>query len=919
MGTTDTSTASPIPLEVFWGKSDAGGAPHSLIGHLLDTTAVAELVHDDFLAPSARQSLDAGVPGRGRDLLRVLAGWHDVGKACPKFQGMVPDLAKTVVTAGLPITPSSKRWHHTQAGAFALTRYLRAHGRDDLLWLVPIVEGHHGRFGPWVAKCEIGHGLDWRWDSARVGLFDRVLDELGVDRDALTGPPPSKGVQIALAGLVSMSDWIASSSECPGIGLRDLDLTEARQRAERAWRRLGLTGGWPPSVLRDDEQVFAARMGVEPRPLQALAVQMARTVTEPCLMIVEAPMGEGKTEAAFAATEVLARRLGADGYVFAMPTQGTTDAMYERVCRWARSVDPASVVSLRHGKAMANESFRTSIADEAVAEVDHDDVDEYGMQAESIPLQENAGPVQWLLGRHRALLSSGVVGTVDQVLYAGTRTKYVALRHAGLLGKVLIIDEVHSYDVYMEQFLTTVLRWCADAGVPVILMSATLAPALRSRLVGAYATAWDGAATIPPSIEPSGYPSVVIADRSGRLEERTAPTWRPDQQVSVSVLEADTRDDVEPLADAVAEEVRDGGCALVIVNVVARAQRLFSLLADCGIETVILHGRLTTSERARRTADLVDRLGAGRTRVTGRPEQLVVVATQIAEQSFDVDADVLFTDLAPMDLLLQRIGRLHRHDRAAADRPGALSVPRVIVSGMVVRADAPAEVARSFEYVYDRAALLRSAALLGKGASWAVPSQVPALVAAAYAPDFAAPTHWGDEVAAADVTAVQNKDARSERASTFVLKGDGRYDDLRSMHRVASVREGADEAVVVRDGEPSREVALVRRTTSGYATLSSGRSLGPNGEVDPDGLKAREVLGDTVRMREGEQLMGAVRLPAWRGEPLLSRLEALVLNEHGTCETDPRVRYDVTLGLLIDRTVATPGAAQHSSHGRRRQ
>jgi CRISPR-associated endonuclease/helicase Cas3 len=894
-----------VSLEAFWAKSDAAGAPHSLVGHLLDTAAVAEIVHDEFLSASARRRLDGGMPGRGRDLLRVLAGWHDVGKACPKFQGMMPDLAVRVVAEGLPVNPSSKRWHHTQAGAYALVRYLKERGRDDLRWLAPVIEGHHGRFGAWVARSELGHGLHPGWDAARDRLFDRILDELAIELDDLTGAVPPKGVQLALAGLVSMSDWIASSSECPGIGLRDLDIERARQRADRAWRRLGLTGGWVETTLRSDERLFVDRMGVPPRPLQALASDVAQSLAQPSLMIIEAPMGEGKTEAAFVATEITARRLGADGFVFAMPTQGTTDAMYERVIAWARGVDQAFVVSLRHGKAMANEAFRTSLADAAVNDVDCDE-DEYGLVAEREPLHEAGGPAQWLLGRHRALLSPGVVGTVDQVLYAGTRTKYVTLRHAGLLGKVLVIDEVHSYDVYMEQFLTTALRWCADAGVPVILMSATLAPALRSRLVAAYAGAWDDGKPSVPEVDPPGYPSVLVVDRTGRVETRAASAWRADLLVEVSVLEADTRDDVEPLAVMADSETGEGGCALVILNTVARAQQTFTHLCERGVAAVLIHGRLTTAERAARTADLVDRLGARHTRGHGRPDRLVVVATQIAEQSFDVDADVVFTDLAPMDLLLQRVGRLHRHDRTAGDRPGAMSEPRVIVSGMVTRDDGPAETARSFGYVYDYAALLRSAALIGRGVRWAVPSQVPALVAAAYAPQFVPPEGWGDVIDTADADAELGAASRAARAATFTLS-DTAYSDLRSMHGVASVREGSDEATVVRDGEPSREVALVVRSGSGYRTLGTGRPLGPNGEVDPHGSMAREVLGDTVRVRDRERLVGAAALPAWSGDPLLSRLEALVLDENGRCETDARVRYDPVLGLLIDRgTPASP-------------
>lgn len=569
----------------LWAKSDAGGSPHSLIGHLLDTAAVGELVHDEFLAPAAQRALDAGVPGRGRDLLRVLGGWHDVGKACPKFQymplrgapeGREAELRRSLAMVGLTDAPSPRGWHHTRAGAIALSEYLRAQEWDDLRWIVPIIEGHHGRFGDVVHSRGVppGHGFSPLWNEARKGLFGRVLGDLHLTLDALDGPVPSAAAQVALAGLVSLSDWVASSNEFPGVGLNEMTLDEARQRARSGWDRIGLTSGWQPHLLTDDAGLFQRRFHQPPRPLQELVVNTARSMGRPGLLVVEAPMGEGKTEAAFAAAEVLAHRFGFGGFVFAMPTQGTTDAMYDRCRGWVREVDRDLVVSLRHGKAMANDAFRATLQDEVVTGVDPDLLDAHGMPdpygagagsdgLPSLPRSDDAGPAQWLLGRHRALLSPGVVGTVDQVLYAGTRTKYVSLRHAGLIGKVVIIDEVHAYDVYTEVFLTTLLRWCSDGGVPVILMSATLPPALRGRLVSAYTGGWSSRDEPVEVGEVAGYPGIVTAlgmddEDEAAVSVSTSQPWRPDLNVALEVLGSEGRD-VAPIAERVIGEVSGGG------------------------------------------------------------------------------------------------------------------------------------------------------------------------------------------------------------------------------------------------------------------------------------------------------------------------------------------------------------------------
>lgn len=609
-------------------------------------------------------------------------------------------------------------------------------------------------------------------------------------------------------------------------------------------------------------------------------------------------MGEGKTEAGLAMAEVLAARFGCHGVLFAMPTQGTTDAMYARVVRWASSIDRDVPVSLLHGKAMMNEAWRERLDQESRP----DGVfDEFGMT--SIYGEESSGsavvdpvPPQWVLGRHRGLLSHVAVGTVDQVLYAATRTKFVSLRHAGLAGKVIIIDEVHSYDVYMSTFLEDLLKWCADALVPVVLMSATLAPRLRSGLVSAFGRGLSVAAASDQEAE--GYPRVTTVTGSGQATWVTSP-YRADMEVQVELVDADP-DDLVPVADRLDRESRDGGCVLTILDTVGRAQTLYGLLGERGVPTRLLHGRLTTSARAERTNELVDVLGDRRDRETGRPERLVVVATQIAEQSFDVDADLLVTDIAPMDLLLQRVGRLHRHERPLADRPPSMRMPRTLVLG-VRRAVGPPTFARGPEVVYGRHSLLKSAALIGAGATWQIPSQVPALVAAAYGGDAPVPTDWAAALAESRRDEEAQAEARAARATTFRLTAQGglRRHDLAGLHD-KSATGSEDEARAVRDGDPTTEVALVVQTEDGYQALD-GTPLGPNGERCCQLRVARLVWGDTIRLREEEWTRALKPLSGWAGVPMVARLSALVLDGSLTRRLpEVTVTFDRDMGLIID-------------------
>lgn len=287
---------------------------------------------------------------------------------------------------------------------------------------------------------------------------------------------------------------------------------------------------------------------------------------------------------------------------------------------------------------------------------------------------------------------------------------------------------------------------------------------------------------------------------------------------------------------------------------------------------------------------------------------MVVVATQIAEQSFDIDADILITDIAPMDLLLQRIGRLHRHAHHDEHRPGGLRAPRVLVTG-IRNAVGPPEMVREFGYVYDRHSILRSAALIGaSGDQWSIPSMTPGLVARAYDPVEPWPMGWEDDARLAENDATRRREDRVARGKSGVLAppdtaGLMAGPILDRLH-ARSGAERHEEWIAVRDGEPSVEVALVRRTDAGYVSLS-GYPLGIQGERCEDAELTRRVLGDTVRINERDRaalLVNARPLDGWADLPLLSRLLVIELDgDNGFSGPSADLTYDEETGLTIER------------------
>ncbi|MGI5204723.1 CRISPR-associated helicase Cas3' [Spirillospora sp. CA-108201] len=956
MSTEGPGQSGQDPLGVLWGKSagKAGGRANLLLQHLLDTAAVAELIWDHYLSPSIRQALDGlADDGKGRQLFAWMCGIHDIGKATPAFQQMDAAGAARVLDAGMAWDQrvvQRYRWRHDRAGGVLIRKYLAEAGwsQESVDWVWPLVAGHHGRFPtlgeagePRRARGQLS-GSGSGWDVARYELLVALTRAVGLGglADAEPVSVPSRALQLQLSGFVVMADWIASDqNHFKGVdALEWVGFEAARDRARDAWERLGLRRGWG-ALDQPDEGVFRRRFEKDPRSSQMMVTDIAARMDAPGLLVVEAPMGEGKTKAALVAAEFLAARWGLDGVFVGMPTQATADPMFTHVRAWVEAIEPslASQVALLHGKRMFNKQWRELLqdhgpaADNRFAGVVEDEFgldDPYGVSDGACCAEtwaERSAPAEWFLGAKRGLLSPFVVGTIDQLLFAATRTKHVMLRMAGLAGKVVILDEVHAADVYMSQFLAEGLRWLGQAHVPVILLSATLPPAQRRELVAAYLAGVGrseemDASEVAEIPEPDGYPSVTAAWGSGASVGylvQSCSSWREDLRVKVEILpERVTKERTTPgevsegdskVLSLLRERLADGGCALVIRNTVARAQATFEVLrAEFGDDVHLLHGRLGAADRADRTEKCLRLLGPPQSEVSQRPSRMILVATQLAEQSFDVDADLLVTDLAPIDLLLQRIGRTHRHKGVL--RPEAMARPAVVVTGFCPQDDGPPEFPQAAEAIYGRYLLLRTAALVcaGEGESWSIPRQVPELVAEVYdSGRQIVPGSWGGAEGQARADWEDRQRARAESAEPFLLTRTGEHcqPTLEGLHR-GGMRDGLSEdqhRAVVRDGDRSVEVVLVHQDERGFHALS-GRRLGMGGVASPDVLD--DVLGGTVRLPAkltdaAESTLGP--LDGWRDHPWLRHSRALVLDASGAAQLgDHSVRYDEWLGLVVE-------------------
>lgn len=818
---------------------------------MADSLAVAGELWESWVPRNLRRLIGDELPGGETDgaaLVRFLAASHDIGKCTPAFACQVEALIGPMRDCGLEMRSAKeyglerRRAPHGLAGQLLIQRWLSERhgftGREAAQFAV-VAGGHHGTppdhqqihdlRSRWALLRHPGQS-EAVWERTQWELLDWCARAAGVeDRlEAWRSVRLSQPVQVVLTGLVIMADWIASASELfpydPATWLPFGEEAE-RRRLTAAWRGLDLPGPWLPEPPDGDaSSLIASRFtlpdGAVARPVQVEAVEMARRMPSAGLLMIEAPMGEGKTEAAFAAAEVLGAQVGAGGVLIALPTRATSDAMLTRFVRWLDGLpmDGRKSIVLSHAKAALNDVWAGLMRDgrRQIAAVELDGEEEAktnaGKRERRVGERMRKAPAtlhahQWLRGKKKALLSSFAVGTIDQVLFGGLKSRHLALRHLAFAGKVVVIDEVHAYDAYMSRYLDRVLEWLAAYRVPVVLLSATLPSERRRALARAYAD------VELPDLPDDAYPLITaIAPDAPVLMAR--PEAASGRRTEVSLRRLD--DDLSSLEETLREHLADGGCALVVRNTVDRvleaADRLRARFGDDAV--LVAHSRFTATDRAERDASLLSLFGPE----GDRPGLKIVVASQVVEQSLDVDFDLLVTDAAPVDLVLQRMGRLHRHRRA---RPDRLSEPVCYITGVDWDVTPPLPI-RGSEAVYQgKHTLLRGLATLWPyldGPVLPIPDMISPLVQQAYGDTPIGPESWAETLQEAQIAYSKLLREKLERAGGFLLgpvRPPGRPLFSWLEAHAGDAEDSRPGRAQVRDSEETLEVLVIQRTADG--------------------------------------------------------------------------------------------------------
>ncbi len=855
-----------------------------------------------------------------------LGAVHDIGKATSYFQSIItqscPQKYNEIVNNGFVVNKkyrSAGKTPHAYAGQWILQSDTNKFNIHESLAMV--VGAHHGKpisidflmgepdmiraypmnfFG--VEEGEEDKNV---WKTSWNDITNQAMILAGIQAlDDL--PDLTLEAQILFSGLLIMADWIASNTAFfPLLSLDDYGNEGAYPpRVDEGWKRAAFPEGWHSEIFSMDDEMFQERFEFFPNKIQKQMLKIVNDSDTPGIFVLEAQMGIGKTEAALGAAEVLAHRKKNGGIFFGLPTQATSNGLFHRLYEWGKNVSEETINAIRlaHSSAEFHEEYhRLTLQGRTY-------IDEDGQNQEGLEVHP------WFQGNKRALLADFVIGTVDQFLMVSLKRKHFMLRHIGLAGKVVVIDECHAYDSYMNMYLERSLQWMAAYGVSVILLSATLPVERRRMLVECYVKAYSKyyLGKRKPEItytqsdwkETTGYPLLTWTDGEN-IKQVDIQQDRADKKVKISYV--NTMFDMATLLD---ERLQDGGCVCIIANTVKVAQEIYTICVKLmkQVRVILYHAQFTMPDRYEKEKLLLEKMGKTSTNIDRY--RLVLIGTQVLEQSLDYDADIMVTQLCPVDLFLQRIGRLHRHKNRAS-RPSRLNNPECIILR-----DGDEGYDSGSKAVYGDYLLLRTEKVLGKEIM--IPRDIPDMVQRVYNQEDSLGLDGELYRNAREIYDNDFKDKR-QRAKKYLLTTPESF-----QKEISNILDNSDDSsekmaeAGVRDSLSSIEVLLMKENAVGdilFVKEGSDKVPSLSASRIPDNKDGRKIAMQRLRLphiftatwnkrKVIEELedRNRLRLAEWQMSPWLRGELVLLLDENNQTElNDYRLFYSFEKGLEYER------------------
>ncbi|MHA1405064.1 MAG: CRISPR-associated helicase Cas3', partial [Candidatus Helarchaeota archaeon] len=670
--------------------------------------------------------------------------------------------------------------------------------KNGIDWIFRLLSAHHGQFSTRVdiknvlltGKRSVG-GEAWKglqqeyynliedvliqnkehikfFHILAEGHSNKLTEKIQAIKTSLNNFEKTFG--IFLLGLISVSDWLASNEKFFQYeGIKRIKNTKSKNDLIRFLKQYyedsctqakkvitDLYWNFEASTDRSFYKNinFQTVFGKQPRPLQEVIEKTCSSKCstknpEPGLYIIEAPTGEGKSEAAMYLA-MMEHLMGTKGCYFALPSMATSNQMFLRIKSWVEKLvdlNQLTVTSmingqyqkndvkginlmLLHGQSFLNEDF-LKLSEVHVPDIDDDDGGR---------LKNSIHAAEWFTFKRRGLLSPFGVGTIDQALMSILQIKYFYMRLFGLAGKTVILDEIHAYDIYMTDLIKNLLTWLGALRCSVILLSATLPKSKKIKLIEAY----QKGRNLPLSLkskfqqvtssninQTSGYPEILQCIGNDINAKNFPVSPASTKEIIIKEFECmnkntqtsentrNTQFDEQKLKNFFKVKLENGGCAALICNTVKEAQEIYKILSelktsqwkDNELEIILFHSRFLFKDKYEKEKQIIEKFGKN---LKARPKRAIVISTQLIEQSLDVDFDMMVSFHAPIDLILQRIGRLHRHQRPKSHpRPKGLEKPCFYLIKPLINDDGIPNFGPT-EYIYDRHVLLRTWLVLSR-------------------------------------------------------------------------------------------------------------------------------------------------------------------------------------------------------------
>jgi len=911
----------------------------SLKRHLEDTREVMGLLWEHWLSEGQRIYIADSMmieEDEAKFLVMFIGAIHDIGKATPAFQIqrgfqnsedldlLLMEKLEREGFSGIKDLELTDRGKTPHAYAGEVICRLAGINRG----IASIIGAHHGvpmkenysltsyveaYTANFYQEEKEDSPIYKKWKATQEELLSWALEICGY-KNVEDLPRCPKPTQLLLSGLLIMADWIASNEEYfPLFSLqnevdheledatvnqedRKKEETQISERVESAWLKWTQNQTWEATQFFDAKQAYQNSFHFMPRDFQEKVFTEIAGAENIGLVILEAPMGCGKTETALMTAEQLAGKQQCAGVFFGLPTQASSNGIFPRVESWVDSLgqENQEKLSLRlsHGKAALNEEFQ-SLSRNCSEGIDLD-----GEKTKYVYVNE------WFSGRKKAMLDDFIVGTVDHLLLMALKQKHLMLRHLGFSKKVVIIDEVHAYDAYMGQYLYMVLQWLGAYKVPTIILSATLPIERRKDLMKYYLK---GRGIKEKDIgnfdflKAESYPLLTFSKGS---EVESFSDFQEEKEKKVTLYQLDE----ENLVDTVKSLGKNGAVIGIIVNTVGRAQRITKDLLEAFPEEEVhlLHSRFIDTDRIKKEEELLKKIGKN----AERPKCFIVVGTQVIEQSLDIDFDLMISDLCPVDLLIQRIGRLHRHK---IERPKEHSEAKLYLMG----------ISESFDFekgsrrVYGDYLLIKTQYALGNSIS--IPKDISPLVQEVYGDKD--PSLAPDLLKKYEESKKKQKeilDKQKRKAEGFRLdKPKLECSDEISLNGLLDNTYIDSEELCqakVRDIGSSIEVIAVKKNGAGYGLFQEKKDISE--ELSKTSI-ARKLACQTLRLgesiihmereKEDDKEEGLIRyledynrreLPEWQNEAWLKGSLGLIFDENNDFPLKNIVlHYDEKFGL----------------------